>query len=80
MYFGSDTLKNQISKKKKSNNTQKNKLCIHIKENLITSERSKRSSYYQSYMGYFVDIQTALKPLKKIGKIEIKFYDYFSTS
>ena len=35
----------------------------------ITSERSERSSYYQSYMGRPVDIKLALKPLKKIGKM-----------
>ena len=28
-------------------------------------------------MGHLVSIHTALKPLKKIGKIEIKFYDHF---
>ena len=36
--------------------------------NFITSERSERSSYYQSYMDRFVDIQTALRPFRKIGK------------
>ena len=44
---------------------------------MITSEQSERSSYYQSYMGRFVDIQTALKPLKKIGEMETNFYDHF---
>ena len=39
----------------------------------VTSERSERSSYLQSYMGRLDDIQTALKPLKKIEKIEKKF-------
>ena len=36
---------------------------------IITSERSERSSYQQSYMGRPVNIQSALKPLKKIGKM-----------
>ena len=44
---------------------------------LITNERSERSSYNQSYMGRLVDIQTALKPLKKWDKIEIYFYDHY---
>ena len=35
------------------------------------SERSERSSYWQSYIGRLDDIQTALKPLKKSEKIEI---------
>ena len=48
--------------------------------NHISSERSERRSYYQSYMGHLEDIQTALKPLKKIGKIEIIFYDHSRTS
>ena len=30
---------------------------------LVTSERSKRSSYWQSYKGTLNDIQSALKPL-----------------
>ena len=47
---------------------------------LITKERSERDSYYQSYMGRLDDIQTALKSLKKIGKIEINFYGHFRTS
>ena len=37
--------------------------------------QSERSSYLQSYMGSLVDIQTALKSLRKSVKIEIKFYD-----
>ena len=41
----------------------------------IRSEQTERSSYWQSYMGHLVDIQTALKPFKKIEKIEIKFYN-----
>ena len=36
---------------------------------VITSERSERSSYEQSYMIRPVDIQSALKPLKKSEKI-----------
>ena len=41
---------------------------------LITRERSKRSSYQQSYMGRLDDIQTALKPLKKKSeKIKLGF-------
>ena len=39
---------------------------------LVTSE--------QSYMGQPVNIQSALKPLKKSEEIEIKFYDHFQTS
>ena len=35
---------------------------------MITSERSERSSYQQSHMGRFEDIQAAVKPLKKIRK------------
>ena len=35
---------------------------------IITSERSKQSSNKQSYMDRLVDIQSAVKPLKKIGK------------
>ena len=34
----------------------------------ITSERNERSSYQPSYMNRLVDIQTALNPIKKIGK------------
>ena len=37
------------------------------KVSIITSERSERSAYQQSYMGRLDDIQTALK-LKKNGK------------
>ena len=33
---------------------------------LVTSERSERCSYQQSFMGRLVYIQTALKPLGKI--------------
>jgi len=40
---------------------------------VITSERSEGSSYYPSYMGRFVDIQTSLNPLKKSEKIEMIF-------
>ena len=47
---------------------------------LVTSEQTERSSYYQSYMGRLVDIQTALKILKKSEKIETKFNDHFWTS
>ena len=36
---------------------------------IFTSEQSERSSYLQSYMGRPVDIKSALKPLKKIGKM-----------
>ena len=42
---------------------------------IITSERSKLSSYQQSYRDNFDDIQTALKPLRKIEK---KNYNTFS--
>ena len=42
----------------------------------VTSERSERSSYLQSYMGRLDDIQTALKPLKKRKKMEINFNDH----
>ena len=38
---------------------------------LFTSEWTGRSSYQQSCMGRPVDIQSALKPLRKCGKIEI---------
>ena len=41
----------------------------------VTSERSERSSYWQSCMG-LLDIQIAVKPLQKI---EIHFYNHFST-
>ena len=44
---------------------------------MITSERS---SSKQSYMGHLVEIQTTLKPLKQIGKIEKHFCDHFRTS
>ena len=47
--------------------------------NSITSGRSERSSYYKSYMGHLDDIQTALRPLKKIGKCEIYLYDHSRT-
>ena len=47
---------------------------------IITSERSERCSYYQTYLGRLVEIQTALKPKKKSEKIEIEFYDHFRTS
>ena len=43
---------------------------------LITSERSERSSFYQSYISSLDDIQTALKLKKKLEKIEIKRYDF----
>ena len=36
----------------------------------VTSERTERSSYKQSYIyiGHLHDIQAALKPFKKMGK------------
>ena len=46
----------------------------------ITSERSEQSSYWQTYLGRFDDMQTALRPLKKSEKIEIHFYGHFRTS
>ena len=47
---------------------------VNIKgERIITSERRGRSSYQQLYMGRFVDIQTALKPLKKSEKLKYIF-------
>ena len=36
---------------------------------MITSEGIEQSSYQQSYMDHLVDIQTALKPLKKSEKV-----------
>ena len=47
---------------------------------IITSERSERSFYEQSYIGRLDDIQTALKRLKKLKKFEIHFYEHFRTS
>ena len=44
---------------------------------IITSEWNEPSSYLQ---GQPVNIQSALKPLKKIEKIEIEAYDHFMTS
>ena len=46
----------------------------------ITNERSQRSSYKQSYIGSFDDIQIALKPLKKAEKMYINFQDHFKTT
>ena len=46
----------------------------------ITNERSERSSYYQSYKGRLVDIHTALKRFKRIGKNWNRFYNHFRTS
>ena len=39
----------------------------------VTSERSERCSYKQSYICSLDDIKTALKPFKKIGKNEYTF-------
>ena len=36
---------------------------------VMTNERNERSSYCQSYIGSLEDIQTALKPLKKLKSI-----------
>ena len=47
---------------------------------IIVNERSERTSYQPSYVGHLVDIQTALKPLKKSKKIVRKFYDHFRTT
>ena len=40
---------------------------------LITSERTERSFYYQSYIGHLDDIQKALNPLKKSEKFKYIF-------
>ena len=40
---------------------------VYMSTVLVTSERRERSSYQQFYMGCLDDIQTALKPLQKIG-------------
>ena len=40
------------------------------------SEQIEQSSYQQSHMGRLIDIQTALKPFKKI---ELNFYDHFNS-
>ena len=44
------------------------KRCLKVSISLITNERSERSFYQQSYIVRLDDIQTAFKPLKKIGK------------
>ena len=36
-------------------------------------------TFKQSYIGRLDDVQTDLKSLKRIGKIEIHFYDHFRT-
>ena len=46
---------------------------------VITSNRSGLSFYQQSYIGSLDDIETVLRPLKKIGKIEMNFYLHFRT-
>ena len=43
----------------------KDQISDIIKINIVTCEESERSSYKQSYMEHLVDIQTALKSLKK---------------
>ena len=45
-------------------NKNRTKVYIHM---IVTSEQSEQSSYYQSYMGRPIDMQSALRPLKKIG-------------
>ena len=49
-------------------------ICQFTRISLITSKRSERSYYYQSYMSCLVDIQTNLKPLKKKEKIDTYFF------
>ena len=39
---------------------------------MITSKWNEQSSYEQSHIVHLDDIQTALKPLKKLEKIEEK--------
>ena len=51
-------------------------MLLSIPNNHITSERSEQSSYKESYMGHPDDIQTALKPLKKLENIEINLYNH----
>ena len=54
-------------------------ITVYVFE-FITSERIERVSYYQPYVGRFDDIQTSLKPFKKMVKIYINLYAYFKTT
>ena len=55
-------------------------MLLYQIKGMITSERSEKSFYKQSYVRRLNDIQTALKHFKKLEKIEIHFYDHFKTS
>ena len=75
------TLDFNILYKIRDNFSEYRTFSCRVDRAIATSEQSKGSSYQQSYMGCLDDIQTVLKPLRKIGKkIEINVHGHFRIS